>query len=313
MTPAQKGKLLVTGSTGQIGSYVVEEAKHRGWLVNGLDLRPDAHTTHVGDIRRPEDVRAAMQGCDAVIHCAAQISVQGSIEDPVGDASHNITGTITLLESARRIDIKRFVNVSSAAVYGNPQALPIAESHPTLPLSPYGASKLAAEGYARMFHLLHGLETVTVRPFNVYSVRQDPSNPYSGVMSKFAARTRNRESPIVFGDGAQTRDFIHAQDVASALLEAASLASPIPAGATINLGSGREVSVADLAALFIKASGHLGLKTVHAPPRSGEIQRSIADVTLARKYGLTSQIPLERGIQTLMAPQPAVEKPTLGL
>lgn len=300
-------RLLVTGSSGQIGSYVVEVARERGHETVGLDIQPDAddRTDVVADIRNPGACQRALEGVDSVVHCAAQISVQHSIEDPIDDASHNVEGTINLLEAAREAGLAgRFVNVSSAAVYGSPEHVPVDETHPCRPLSPYGASKLAAETYAELYDRLHGLETVTVRPFNVYSPRQDPDNPYSGVISVFADRIRDGKPPIVHGNGTQTRDFVHARDVAGWLVDLAEPDGPEPLDGwrALNLGTGRETSILELAETMIEASDESGeLEPVHDDPRPGDIDRSVADRSRADKLGLEPSVPLEAGLKEMLA------------
>lgn len=291
--------LLVTGSSGQIGSYVVDLARARGLDVRGLDLRPSRWTDEIGDIRDPADCTRAMAGRRAVVHCAARVSVPMSMTDPVGDAETNVLGTLHLLQAASRAGVKRFVNVSSAAVYGEPAELPLRERSPTLPLSPYGASKLAAEGYARLARA-QGLETVSVRPFNVYSVRQDPSSPYSGVLSLFAKGAREGRAPRVLGDGSQTRDFVHAQDVAGWMLDLAT--GPLPPQ-TVNLGTGRAVSILEVARLFMAGAGLQG-SPEFGPARAGDILHSVADVSVARGLGLHAGRPLQDGLRELI-PAPA--------
>jgi UDP-glucose 4-epimerase len=292
-------RILVTGSSGQIGSYVVDEVRRSGHEVRGLDLRPSKWTDYVGDVRDAAASERAIRDCQAVVHCAAQVSVPRSVADPVTDASHNVVGTVTLLQAARHAGAKRFVNVSSAAVYGTPLHLPIDESHPAVPLSPYGASKLAAEKYVGVFAALHGLETATVRPFNVYSVRQDPSSPYSGVLSLFGARVRAGQAPLVHGDGSQTRDFVHAEDVARWLVALAT--RPTPGPTTVNLGNGQATSILDVARLFMRAAGLAG-EPIRGEKRVADIEHSVADVGVLRGLGLPARRTLTEGIMELVAP-----------
>lgn len=291
-------RICVTGSSGQIGSYVVDLARASGIEVAGIDLRPSKWTTHVGDVRRGADCRKAIAGCSVIIHCAAQVSVQGSIDNPLNDLDHNIAGTVQLLEEARRDRVSRVILTSSAAVYGTPATLPVPETHLTRPLSPYGASKLACEIYARVYQELHQLECVVVRPFNVYSIRQDPSNPYSGVLSKFAQRARAGQAPLIFGDGTQSRDFIHASDVASAMLRLAE--SPLhDKQVVLNLGTGTEHSIRHVADLFCQAAGIVE-RPEHGPERAGEIRRSVADVKQMLTYGIKPVVQLKAGVDELL-------------
>jgi UDP-glucose 4-epimerase len=237
-----------------------------------------------------------VHGRDAIIHAAAQVSVQASVQDPVNDARQNVLGTVALLTAAARAGVESFVHISSAAVYGMPVRLPIDESHPTRPLSPYGASKLASEAYARM--PVKGTHTLIVRPFNVYSSRQDPTNPYSGVLSKFAARIKAGEPPVVFGDGSQTRDFVHATDVAAWLVRATE-SLPFDSGTCVNLGTGRETAIKALANTFLTAAG-MERAPLTAPPLQGEIPQSVADCSLARKAGFRPTVGVEEGVRELL-------------
>ncbi len=277
-------KILVTGSAGQLGSYLVEAlaAEHQ---VTGLDLRdtrwPVKRAEQVkGDVG---DYRLAMKLCrgrDAVIHTAAQVSVERSVSDPVMDARENILGTINMLEAATKSMVGQFIYISSAAVYGNPAKVPIGEDHPTRPLSPYGVSKLAGENYAFAFMETYGLGVTSIRPFNIYSPRQDPASPYSGVISRFVDRAKAGEGLTVFGDGAQTRDFIAAEDVVR--MVGLCLGNKKAMGRAFNCGTGKATSVNELAKTVAKLSGKkLGIE--HAEERKGDIKHSLADISGAKK------------------------------
>jgi UDP-glucose 4-epimerase len=299
-------KLLVTGSSGQIGSYVVDIARRRGHETMGLDMESDGgnRTDLVGDIRDGELVERAIEDSEAVIHCAAQISVEKSLEDPAEDTSHNVLGTVNLLDAASQHELEaRFVNVSSAAVYGDPAKVPISEDDPTEPLAPYGQSKLATEGYADLFRRTQDLDIVNVRPFNVYSPRQDSDNPYSGVISIFADRIADGKPPLLDGDGEQTRDFVHAEDVARWMVKIAEPETTnVPKGwSAINLGSGRETSIVQLAETMIEAAGKAGeLEPKHREPRPGDIRRSLADRSRADKLGLGEETDLFDGLEGIL-------------
>lgn len=291
-------KILVTGSTGQVGSYLMDIGQEQGHQMRGLDIRPHHRWTEiVADVRDVEACSAAFKGVDAVIHCAAQIDVQASIKDPAADASTNVLGTINLLQACADSGVSRFVNVSSAAVYGNPESVPINEDHPLRPLSPYGASKAAAEVYARMFRELHSLEVVTARPFNIYSPRQDPTNPYSGVISKFVEATQRGEPPVIYGDGSQTRDFVHACDVASALLSFATGAAP--RFEIMNLGTGHGVTIRTLAESMAKSAA-ASPTPAYRPAREGDILHSVADVARAASVGWQALVSLSSGLAEMM-------------
>ncbi|MGD9962535.1 MAG: NAD-dependent epimerase/dehydratase family protein [Thermoplasmata archaeon] len=296
-------KVLVTGSSGQLGSYICE-AMSGEREVSGVDIAPSPHAstrdlTSLGDIRNPADAMRAVRGVDAVVHCAAQVSVERSTEDPVGDAQTNVLGTVNMLHASARSGVGRFVYVSSAAVYGDPRSIPIVEDHPTEPMSNYGASKLAGEKFTLAFGHTTGMEVVAVRPFNFYSPRADPGSPYSGVITKFVERVRNGKPPVIEGDGLQTRDFVHARDVAAmmvTLLDAEGVS-----GKVFNCGSGRPTSVLDLARLTISASGR-HFEPQFTAPRKGDIRHSLADVTRARDIlGFSARIPLSEGMAELLS------------
>ncbi len=299
-------RLLITGSSGQIGSYVVEHARDAGHETLGVDLEPGPHTDRVGDVREASTCQSLLEDCQAVIHLAAHVSVPGSIEDPLEDARHNVLGTLQLLEAANKTPPERFVNVSSAAVLGTPQYVPLDEEHPTQPTSPYGASKLAAERYALLYRNLHDLPLTNVRPFNVYSPRQDTEDPYSGVMAAFANRVRQGEPPIVHGDGTQSRDFVHATDIARWLTQLATGTVDAPEDGILHLGTGTETTIQDLAETFLEAAG-LEKDPQHGDPRPGDIPRSIADTTRMRALGLDATVDIRTGVQDLLqAPSQAL-------
>jgi len=289
-------KLLVTGSSGQLGSYVCELLADRHEII-GMDIKPavvPGLKSLVGDIRRPGDVREALSDVDAVVHCAAQVSVERSLEDPVSDAETNVIGTINLLQECAARKVRRFVYVSSAAVLGDPKYIPIGEAHPTEPMSNYGASKLAGERFALAYTKSHGVDVVVVRPFNFYSPRADPESPYSGVITKFILRVKAGKAPMIEGDGLQTRDFIHARDVASCiglLLEKDDIS-----GEVFNCGSGVATSVLDLAKLVISA-GSMDIEPEFTAPRKGDIRKSVADISKAKALlGFSTKVALRDGI-----------------
>lgn len=292
-------KVLVTGSSGQLGSFICEllASQHE---VYGMDIKPavvDGLAHMDGDITRPAEVRKAVAGAEAVVHCAAQVSVERSHEDPVTDAETNVIGTINLLHECAARGVGRFVYVSSAAVYGNPVKVPIDESHPTQPMSNYGASKLAGEQFALAYASSHGMDVVAVRPFNFYSGRADPKSPYSGVITRFIERVRAGRPPVIEGDGLQTRDFIHARDVAS-FVSLIMTREGVSRG-VFNCGSGQSTSVLDLAKVVSEA-GSLDLEPEYAPPRKGDIRHSLADISKARAIGFEPRISLRDGISEML-------------
>jgi len=295
-------KVLVTGTSGQLGSYVAELIAE-DHTISGMDIRPCPYKaiqtlTSKGDIRKPADVRKAVRKVDAIIHCAAQISVERSIQDPLLDAETNVIGTLNLLAAGAKADVSKFIYVSSAAVYGNPQYLPVDEKHPTDPMSNYGASKLAGEKFALAYARISDMDVISVRPFNFYSPRADPKSPYSGVITKFVSRVKSGKRPIIEGDGKQTRDFIHARDVAAMLRLV--LVKEGPSAETFNCGSGKSTSILDLADITIAASGK-ELRPGFTESRKGDIKHSLADTQHSRKtLGFRPRTSLRAGIEELL-------------
>jgi UDP-glucose 4-epimerase len=290
-------KLAITGAAGQLGSYLMDLAMgSKGAL--GIDIRDSPFREHrpymvKEDIRDQAAMRKRLKGCDVVVHCAAQVSVVNSINDPVSDLSTNVEGTISLLQAASECRIKKFIYISSAAVYGDPIQVPIAESHPLNPKSPYGASKMSAEQYCRVFAETKSLPYVVIRPFNFYSPRADPKSPYSGVITKFVDWAKRGEPLLVEGDGRQTRDFINAVDVARMVMDAAgSKASNL----TLNCGSGKGTTINGLARTVVKASGKR-LEVRHIAPRVGDIRHSVSEMSSAKRaLGFSTEVTLEEGI-----------------
>ena len=294
-------KVLVTGSSGQLGSFACELLVKSNDVV-GLDIRPQPHEqlkeiSTLGDITKPTDVRKAVRGVDAVIHCAAQVSVEKSTQDPISDSKTNVLGTVNLLHESAHAGVKRFIYVSSAAVFGPPKHIPIDEDHPTQPMSNYGASKLAGEKYTLAYAWTSAMEVVSVRPFNFYSTRADPESPYSGVITKFVSRLKAGRPPVIEGDGKQTRDFIHARDVVEMLV--LFLNKKGVNGEVFNCGSGVSTSILELANRAIAVSGRR-LKPEFTSPRVGDIRDSLSDNTKAWKLlGFRPKISLDDGLAEL--------------
>jgi UDP-glucose 4-epimerase len=298
-------KVLLTGGLGQVGSYLCEELVRRGYVVTILDnlssgsnaYPPEANFVK-GDIRDTGLVSILAKSVDAVIHCAAQIFVERSMEDPVFDAENNVMGTLSLLNASRKAGVKRFVYFSSAATYGNPVRLPIDESHPQEPLSPYGASKLSGEKYALMFYRAYGLPVASIRPFNIYSPRQDPSNPYSGVISRFIDRVSMGKPPIIYGNGSATRDFVSVHDVVDMAM--LMLEKDEAVGKAFNCGTGKATRIDELARMVISLYGK-DMEPEYQPERPGDIKDSYADVSLAKKeLGYVPKVSLEEGLKGLI-------------
>ncbi len=305
-------RVLVTGGAGFIGSHVVERLLGDGARVRVLDnlstgrrenLPRDGRLELIeDDIRDVSAVARAMRDVTAVIHLAAVASVQASVDDPRGTHASNFDGTLNLLEAARSMGAGRFLYASSAAVYGDGAPLPVTEDARLNPLTPYAADKLAGEHYLGFYCRQRGLNGTAFRFFNIYGPRQDPSSPYSGVISIFVKRLRAREAVTIFGDGGQTRDFVYVGDLANLLVGA--LDRSDLAGAVMNVGSGQECSLLELLAeLEVLAGGRI--ERNFAAPRPGDIRRSVADVArLSRYVGAVPATPMNEGLRKLLATRP---------
>jgi nucleoside-diphosphate-sugar epimerase len=301
-------KVLVTGGAGFIGSHVVDKLMLDGHDVVVLDNLFSGNMKNIehhmnearfrfvkGDIRQALTVEKAIEGVDAVIHEAAIVSVPLSIENPVLTNEVNVKGTLNLLEASIKAKIKRFVYVSSCAVYGDISKLPINEDAPVRPLSPYASSKLTAEEHCTGFFEDHGLETVRLRYFNVYGPRQ-AANEYAGVMVKFLERIRRDKPPVIFGDGEQTRDFVYVSDVVEATLLA--LNRDGVAGNLFNIGTGEVVTINKLCRIFLELTGKKHLKPIFKDAKPGEVRHSQADITNATKLlGYRHKVPLKSGVR----------------
>jgi len=301
--------VLITGGLGQVGSYLTEElAKEKSNTITVLDnfssnikdfKVPEGVIIVKGDIRNNEVANKLVTENEIIIHTAAQVSVVNSIDNPVYDAENNIMGTLTLLNAARKSNISRFLYISSAAVYGAPQYLPIDEKHPVNPMSPYGLSKLTGEKYAMMFHLLYGIPVVCLRPFNIYSPRQNPGSPYSGVITKFIKKVKNNQNPMIFGDGNQTRDFVYIGDVIEAISK--TMENKKAVGEVFNIGTGKPTRIKELAEMIIKVSNKK-LESEFAPSSVGDIGESYADITKIRKtLGYRPKYLLEDGLNLCLS------------
>jgi len=277
--------ILVTGGAGFIGSNLVDALLARGYSVRVLDNLSTGKRSNLpaddrvelieGDVADAQVVRSALQGCAAVVHLAAVASVQASVEDPVGTHRSNLIGTLNLCEAMREAGVRRVVFASSAAVYGNNgEGQAIDEDTPKSPLTPYAADKLASEHYLDFYRRQHGLEPIVFRFFNIYGPRQDPSSPYSGVISIFTERAQQGAPISVFGDGEQTRDFLYVGDLVELLVQALEC-SDVQEGA-INVGLNRATTLNQLLA----AIGDVldGLPPVsYQAARSGDIRHSRAN------------------------------------
>ena len=247
-------KALVTGGAGFIGSHIVDRLINDGHEVVVLDDFSTGHRSNLteherltiveGDISNADTVNECMQGIDWVFHKAAVASVPKTVNDPVGSSLVNYHGTLNLLEAARNNKVKRFVFASSAALYGDEPTLPKVETMCPVTLSPYAVDKLASEYACGMYTKLYGLETVCLRYFNVYGPKQDPSSPYSGVISIFTDKLKKKEMPTIFGDGEQTRDFVFVSDVVEANMKAVTTEGC--EGQYFNIATGNKITLNNL-------------------------------------------------------------------
>ena len=304
-------RVLVTGGAGFIGSHLVEALLARGQSVRVLDnfstgRRENLHTVRdrieliTGDLRDPEMVARALSGVRWVFHQAALVSMSLSVTDPLLCHQINESGTLSLLIAARDAGVEKVVIASSAAVYGNDPTLPKRESQTCTPASPYGWSKRACEMYGAVFSELYGLSVTCLRYFNVFGPRQDPASPYAAVIPIFATRMAQSQAPTIFGDGAQTRDFVFIEDVVRANLLAAEAQKPGP----FNVATGRTHSLLDLVAILNRVLDR-SIEPHFEAPRPGDIRDSSADATLIRdELGFEAQVGFEDGLRRLVASLP---------
>ncbi|BCS33305.1 epimerase [Luteitalea sp. TBR-22] len=297
---------LVTGGAGFIGSHMVEALRARGDRVRVADSLVTgkrenlAHIDDVeflqGDLADEAFARRAVEGVEYVLHQAAIPSVPRSVEDPLSSNRANIDATLSLLVAARDAGVRRVVYAGSSSAYGNSATLPKHEEMPTAPLSPYALQKLVGEQYMQMFTTLYGLSTVTIRYFNVFGPRQDPSSAYSGVLSLFIRFLVEGRSPTIHGDGEQTRDFTYVANVVDGALRA-SVAPDEASGQVINVATGRRISLNDVYRTLKGITGAT-VDPVYGPPRVGDVRDSLADISKAsRLLGYTPIVHLEEGLR----------------
>jgi UDP-glucose 4-epimerase len=305
--------VLVTGAAGFIGSHLVDRLLTEGYEVTAIDnlstgsLENIAHQQHRrfhfirGDIRDFNLVRETVKNIDVVFHEAALVSVPLSIKDPLLTNDVNVTGTLNLLKASSDLHVKRFINASSAAVYGEKQPPQKREDMVLSPTSPYGISKLAAENYVSFFHKARHLETVSLRYFNVYGPRQHSNIElgYGSVITMFLNRILNNESPIIHGDGEQTRDFVYVQDVVEANMLA--LNCKDAAGETFNIGTGLSVSISQIAELLKEITNKRQLKNKYVAPRLMDIRHGYANISKAKKIlDYSPKFSIEAGLVELV-------------
>ncbi len=309
-------RYLVTGGAGFIGSHLVEELLRRGQDVRIVDNLStgkrenveaavaavrDAKTPDlvVGDLADADVARRAVTGVDIVLHQAAVPSVPLSVEDPIGSNRANVDATLQLLVAARDAGVKRLVFAASSAAYGDAVELPKREDSPTNPLSPYALQKLVSEQYLQLFTRLYGLETVSIRYFNVFGPRQDPSSPYSGVISLFIKAVLAGRGLIIHGDGEQTRDFTYVANVVDGVLRAAH--TPGISGDVINVATGSRISLNELLATLKRITGS-ATEPTYGPSRVGDVRDSQADISKAeRLLGYRPIVGLEEGLRRTVA------------
>jgi nucleoside-diphosphate-sugar epimerase len=281
---------LVTGGAGFIGSHLSEELVRRGHRVRVADsliTGKRSNLDHIkgiefleGDLADIDVAHKAVDGCEYVLHQAAIPSVPRSVKDPLTSNRANVDATLNVLLASRDAGVKRLVFAASSSAYGDTPTLPKHENMPTNPLSPYALQKVIGEEYLRLFTRLYGLETVSIRYFNVFGPRQDPSSPYSGVISVFATALLENRPPTIFGDGNQTRDFTYVANVVDGVLRACE--APRASGEIINVATGGRISLNQLFEEMRKLVGGT-LTPVYEEPRKGDVRDSQADITKARE------------------------------
>jgi nucleoside-diphosphate-sugar epimerase len=295
---------LVTGGAGFIGSHLTEELVRRGHRVRVADsliTGNRANLDHIpgveffeGDLADLTFAQKSVAGCDFVLHQAAIPSVPRSVQDPITSNTANVDATLNVLVAARDAGVKRLVFAASSSAYGDTPTLPKHEGMPTNPLSPYALQKVVGEQYLQMFTRLYGLETVSIRYFNVFGPRQDPSSPYSGVISVFATALLDGRSPRIYGDGEQTRDFTYVANVVDGVLRACE--APNASGEIINVATGGRISLKDLFYAMRDVVGG-SIEPTYAESRQGDVRDSQADIGKAKALlGYEPIVTFEEGV-----------------
>ena len=296
---------LVTGGAGFIGSHLSEELVRRGErvrVVDSLVTGKRANLAHLpavefleGDLADFDVARRAVEGAKYVLHQAAIPSVPRSVSDPITSNRSNIDATLNVLVAARDAGVKRVVYAGSSSAYGDQPTLPKREDMPTKPLSPYALQKLVGEQYLAMFTKLYGLDTVTIRYFNVFGPRQDPSSPYSGDISLFISALVDGRQPTIYGDGGQTRDFTYIANVVDGVLRACH--APGIAGEMMNVATGGRISLNELLATLCGILG-VSTKAIYREPRAGDVRDSQADISRAKRLtGYVPTVDLREGLE----------------
>jgi nucleoside-diphosphate-sugar epimerase len=300
---------LVTGGAGFIGSHLTEELVRRGHRVRvadsfitgkrqNLDHIPGIELVE-GDLADMSVATRAVAGMEFVLHQAAIPSVPRSVNDPITSNRANIDASINVLVAARDAGVKRLVYAGSSSAYGDTRTLPKREDMPTKPLSPYALQKLVAEQYCEMFTRLYGFETVTIRYFNVFGPRQDPSSPYSGVISLFSTALLDGRQPVIYGDGEQTRDFTYIANVVDGVLRACE--APSASGEVINVACGTRISLNTLLATMNRIVG-TEIQASYKDARAGDVRDSQADISKAKEIlGYQPIVDLDAGLRHTLA------------
>lgn len=299
-------RYLVTGGAGFIGSNIVDELVRRGHEVVVLDNLSAGKEENLTGVRKKIEFRAesitdlaavqsASKGADYVIHLAARTSVPRSVQNPLDTNSVNIDGTLNVLVAARDAKVRRFVYAASSSAYGETPTLPKTEMMQPAPISPYGVTKYVGEIYAQVFGRVYGLENASVRFFNVFGPRQDPTSQYSGVLSRFMLAVIEGKQPVIYGDGEQSRDFTYIDNIVDETLRACEAKGA--SGMVFNGGTGARITLNEVLKLLEKISGKK-IEAKYDPPRAGDIRDSQADVSLAHKVlGYQPLVHFEEGLR----------------
>ncbi|HEY4709707.1 MAG TPA: SDR family oxidoreductase [Candidatus Acidoferrales bacterium] len=299
-------RYLVTGGAGFIGSHIVDELVRRGHSVVVLDNLSTGKESNLASVREKIElstgsvtdlaaVQAACRGADYVVHLAARTSVPRSVQDPVDTNHANIDGTLNVLVAARDAKVRRFVFAASSSAYGDTPTLPKVETMQPAPISPYGVTKYVGELYAQVFGRVYGLENASVRYFNVFGPRQDPTSQYSGVLSRYMLAVIEGEAPVVYGDGEQSRDFTYVENIVDETLRACE--APGASGKVFNGGTGARITLNDVLRQIEKITGKK-LRAKYEPARTGDILHSQADISLARRVlGYEPRVLFEQGLK----------------
>lgn len=298
---------LITGGAGFIGSNIAEKLIERGERVRIIDNFSTGKYENIegfkdkielieGDLKDINDVKTAVKGIDYVLHQAALPSVPRSVADPISSNANNIDGTLNLLVAAKEAGVKRVVIAASSSVYGDTEVLPKDEDMMPNPLSPYAVTKYVEELYGKVFYKVYGLETVSLRYFNVFGPKQDPNSQYAAVIPKFITKMLKGESPVIFGDGEQTRDFTYVDNVVKANILAA-LSKNVGHGEVINIACGERISLNQLVDKINKILG-TDIKPLYDKPRLGDIRHSLASIEKAKKLlGYKVSVKFEEGLK----------------